>query len=90
MLVDWKAQWFLGGPWAFTGWAAQQAGGVVEELQSCCCEQPPQEYWETGMLVLPVPLCEPHAPSHLVFGVRRAHAPGHHPTPQGSSTHLQP
>lgn len=63
---------------------------MVEELQSFCCEQPPQKHWETGMLVLPVPLCEPDAPLHLLFGVNRVHAPSHHPTPHGSSTHLQP
>lgn len=39
VLVDWEVQWIHGGPWALTGWAAQQAGGVVEELlQSFCCE----------------------------------------------------
>lgn len=91
VLIDWKAQWIHGGPQALTGWAAQQAGGVVEELQSFCCEQPPQlECRETGMLVLPVPLCEPCGPPHLVFGINRVHAPGHHPTPHGSGTHLQP
>lgn len=64
---------------------------MVEELQSFCSEQPPQQYWETGMLVLPVmPLCEARAPPHLVFGVNRVHAPGHRPTPHGSGTHLQP
>lgn len=62
---------------------------MVQELQSFWCEQP-QEYWDTGMLVLPVPLCEPRAPPHLVFGVNRVHAPGHHPAPHGSDTHLQP
>lgn len=91
VLVDWEVQWIHGGPWALTGWAAQQAGGVVEELlQSFCCEQPPQEHWEAGMLVLPVPLCEPHAPPYLFFGVNRVHVPMHHPTPHGSGTHLQP
>lgn len=39
ILGDWEAQWIHGGPWALTGWAAQLAGGVVEELQSLCCEQ---------------------------------------------------
>lgn len=58
VLVDWEAQWICGGPWAQTGWAAQLAGGVVEELQSFCSEQNigNQEYWEIGMLVLPMPL----------------------------------
>lgn len=90
VLIDWEVQCVLGGPWTLTGWAAQLAGGVVEELQSFCCEQPAQEHWETGMLVLPVPFCEPRASPHLVFEVNSMHVPGHHPIPHGSGTHLQP